>query len=293
MDRIGNPLPNMSNNTSFPETADIETSSDGYASRFAGPTGEWFLQVQERITLAMLRDYETLGPEERGAETCAAPGDNRQSSFNPHHATSTSHLQSPKVPLSVLDVGGGHGQLAKPLCEKGFRVTVIGSHESCRKRVAGLIESGRCEFATGNLVALPFPDRSFDAVLCFRFLPHCTQWQKLIGELCRVAKNSVIADYPSTRSFNAIAPALFDAKRKVEKNTRQWTTFKHVDIVKAFAGSGFVLHSRKSQFFVPMAVHRMLKCRGLSAGVETLCRLTGLTALFGSPTIIEMRRKTL
>jgi hypothetical protein len=29
----------------FPETADIETSSDDYARRFAGKIGAWFLHV--------------------------------------------------------------------------------------------------------------------------------------------------------------------------------------------------------------------------------------------------------
>jgi len=263
----------MTDDRNLPETADIETSSDDYASRFTGPTGEWFLRVQERITLNMLQDCEK----------------HEASSVPP----STLHLPPSTFNLSVLDVGGGHGQLAAPLSEKGFRITVVGSHESCRRRIAGLVESGRCGFRVGNLVALPFPDRSFDAVLCFRFLPHCTQWQKLISELCRVARTSVIVDYPSTRSFNAVAPALFDAKQKVEKNTRQWTTFRHADILNEFAGNGFVLHARRSQFFIPMAIHRMIKCRCISATMEMLCRAIGLTALFGSPTIAEMRRKTL
>ena len=29
----------------FPETADIHTSSDEYATRFSGPAGEWMLAV--------------------------------------------------------------------------------------------------------------------------------------------------------------------------------------------------------------------------------------------------------
>ena len=32
--------------SAFPETADVETSSDDYARRFAGPVGEWFLERQ-------------------------------------------------------------------------------------------------------------------------------------------------------------------------------------------------------------------------------------------------------
>ena len=72
----------------FPETADIHTSSDEYATRFSGAAGTWMLDVQEQITRRLLRGFEGS---------------------------------------SVLDVGGGHGQLAIPLCRDGWRVTVLGS----------------------------------------------------------------------------------------------------------------------------------------------------------------------
>ena len=49
---------------------DVETASDDYARRFSGPVGEWFLDVQERACLDLLRPW-------RGG--------------------------------TVLDVGGGHG----------------------------------------------------------------------------------------------------------------------------------------------------------------------------------------
>ena len=39
----------------------------------------------------------------------------------------------------MLDVGGGHGQLAIPLCRAGYRVTVLGSDASCRRRLEALV----------------------------------------------------------------------------------------------------------------------------------------------------------
>ena len=54
---------------------------------------------------------------------------------------------------TVLDVGGGHGQLAVPLCRDGWRVTVLGSAESCRHRVREVVDSGACEFVVGNVLA--------------------------------------------------------------------------------------------------------------------------------------------
>lgn len=241
----------MTTPSSGPETADIETSSDGYAARFAGPVGGWFLEVQEKITEAMLS---------------GCPG------------------------ASILDVGGGHGQLAGPLCRLGFPVTVLGSDDSCRKRIAGMVDGGACRFVVGNVVALPFPDREFDVAMSFRLLPHCTAWPVLIAELCRVARRSVIVDYPTSEGLNAIAPALFGAKKKLEGNTREWRLFTHAEVDGEFARNGFVLRKRAPQFFLPMVVHRALRCRGLSAGMEAACRALGLTRRWGSPVIAEYGR---
>jgi len=236
----------------YPETADIETSSNEYAARFAGPAGEWMLQVQEEITLGFLRG-------------------------NPS--------------ATVLDVGGGHGQLAIPLSREGFRVTVLGSAECCRERIADIVDSGACLFVVGNAIDLPFPDRSFDTVISFRMLTHCGRWPKLIEELCRVATGSVVVDYPTSQSLNAIAPMLFKAKKKLEGNTRTWRLFHHAEVVAEFRKQGFEISRSRAQFFLPMVLHRTLKSRRLSAALEKICRGLFLTRRWGSPVIVEMTRK--
>ncbi len=247
--------PNMTTKTGTAgpdeEVADIETSSEGYAARFAGPAGEWMLGVQESISLSLL----------------PPPGE-----------------------ISVLDVGGGHGQLARPFSQRGYVVTVVGSDESCRNRISDLLEKGQCQFTVGNMVALPFPDWSFDVVVSFRLLPHCAAWPVLIRELCRVARTAVVVDYPTSQGLNAIAPALFGAKKKWEGNTRQWRMFSHAEIESEFARHGFVAKCRVPQFFLPMVLHRMLKNPRLSSGLETICRRLGLTRRWGSPVIVRMDR---
>ena len=233
----------------FPETADIETSNDDYATRFRGAAGEFMLDVQERITLDFLKALK---------------------------------------PADVLDVGGGHGQLAIPVADQGIPITVLGSDASCSHRIRDIVEDGRCTFTVGNVINLPYPDDAFDVVICFRLVTHCTRWPELIRELCRVARRAVIVDYPTSQSVNAIAPALFNAKKKLEVNTRHWELFRHHQILESFAEAGFGQARVKKQFFLPMVLHRMLKCRPLSAGLEGLCRGLGLTRLWGSPVIIQM-----
>jgi SAM-dependent methyltransferase len=237
---------------SYPETADVETASEGYARRFAGPTGEWFLRTQARTTLRLLSDA--------GCRT-------------------------------VLDVGGGHGQLAVPLAERGDDVTVVGSDPVCRSRVAALVETGRCRFVVGNLIALPFADRSFDASIAFRLATHCARWPELIGELCRVARRCVIIDYPTSQSINVLAPSLFAAKKRIESNTRTWIPFRHADIHAEFERHGFRIAARHAQFFLPMVLHRALRCQPLSACAEMVFRSVGLTRALGSPVIVQAARE--
>jgi 2-polyprenyl-3-methyl-5-hydroxy-6-metoxy-1,4-benzoquinol methylase len=230
----------------FLETADIETASDDYASRFAGPTGEWMLGLQARITM------ELLGAT--GAQT-------------------------------VLDVGGGHAQLALPLSSAGFDVTVTGSDGSCRQRIEQEVEAGTIQFDIADVLKLPYPDHSFDAVICFRLITHCERWEQVVSELCRVARKAVVVDYPTSQSLNAVAPGLFGAKKKIERNTRAWRLFRHDQVNGAFAARDFKLDRRVGQFFFPMVLHRALKCRCISATLEAIAGAVGLKRLWGSPVI--------
>lgn len=233
------------------EDADVETSSAGYALRFSGPVGALLLDVQARTTLDLLRGFA-------GA--------------------------------SVLDVGGGHGQLVGPLVDAGHTVTVFGSDAKCADRVRPWIDRGRAEFRSGDLLALPFDDRSFDVVLAFRLLPHVRRWPDLLAGLTRVARRAVIVDYPTARSVNALAGATFGLKKGVEGDTRPFRVFKDSEIAAAFAARGFRSAERQPQFFFPMALHRMLGSAALARALEGAARRTGLTSLFGSPVILRAER---
>ena len=149
------------------EDADVETSSDAYARRFAGAVGAWFLDVQARTTLDLLAPW---------------PG------------------------ARVLDVGGGHGQLAGPLLDAGHEVTVVGSAPACGDRVRPLVDAGRARFQAGDLLRAALagprvrrrarlppaaPRRATGA----SWWPSCAGWPR----------RAVIVDYPTRRSVNAVA----------------------------------------------------------------------------------------
>jgi 2-polyprenyl-3-methyl-5-hydroxy-6-metoxy-1,4-benzoquinol methylase len=237
----------------YPETADIETSSSGYAARFSGAVGAWMLDVQEQTVAGWLADR---------------PG------------------------ATVLDVGGGHNQLAGPLARRGHPVTVVGSDESCRHRLEADVSAGRVSFTMGNLIEVPFGDRSFDVAIAIRLVPHCQRWQSLVAELCRIARQAVIVDYPTSQSVNALSGSMFGLKKSLEGNTRPYTLFTHREIRDAFARHGFGLARQRPQFFLPMVLHRTLRSRSASAALEAACAAMGLTRRFGSPALVEMIRRT-
>lgn len=229
---------------------DVETSSDDYARRFSGPVGDWFLSVQERACLDFVRPW-------RGGR--------------------------------VLDVGGGHAQVAVPLAREGFAVTVLGSAPACRARLDQAATRGgvKVAFEAGSVVELPYADGSFDVVVSFRLLPHVVRWRRLVSELCRVARHAVVVDYAPLVSANVLAPLLFCVKKGIERNTRHYLMFLDQDVRRAFRSSGYEVTGRFNQFFVPMVVHRALGRPALSARAEEAARRLGLTRLLGSPVVVR------
>lgn len=235
------------------EQADVETASAGYARRFAGPVGAWFLEVQARATLELLKPF-------------------------------------PRA--SVLDVGGGHGQVAPALLAAGHSLTVLGSNaDACSDLLRPLVDSRRVPFVATDLLATGLPDRAFEVVLAYRLLPHVARWPELVAELCRLARHAVIVDYPTRRSVNAVAEAFFGMKKGVEGNTRPFLVFREAEIAGAFARARFRETGRRPQFFFPMALHRGLGRAGVSRALEGVAGGLGLRGALGSPVILRCERE--
>jgi methyltransferase family protein len=237
------------------ETADIESSSEGYARRFRGSVGRWLLQQQTRLALLALQGL-------------------------PSGAT-------------VLDVGGGHAQIAPPLMQAGYHVTVVGSDPVCGARLRPLIEAGTCRFDVADPQRLPYRDREFDAVVCFRLLPHSVDWQRLVAGLCRVAAQRVVLDYPSLQSLNRASGRLFGVKQRIEGGTaRPFALFARYEVRRTFAAAGFVVRDEHPQFLWPMSLHRLTRSARLARSLEWPGRALGLTRRWGSPVIVRADRRS-
>jgi SAM-dependent methyltransferase len=231
---------------------DRVSSSDAYARRFRGPLGRWHLGVQRDAILSML---------------------------------------APWPQAAVLDVGGGHGQYAEDLVANRYRLTVLGSDPETSHRIAPLVSSGKCQFEVGHFLKLPHDDRSFEGVVSMRQLSHLADWETFLAELCRVAKHAVIIDFPVIRSFNFASRLLFPLKRKIENDTtRPFIVFDEKQVIEVLRRQGFVPTDRMPQFFLPMALHRLIRWVPPIQLLEWIFRCIGMTRRFGSPVILRAER---
>ena len=96
------------------------------------------------------------------------------------------------VPLDgdVLEIGPGYGVTTRWLTEQGARLTAV---EVDPDLAAGVRASfgDRVDVHTGDGADLPFPDASFDTVVCFTMLHHVPspeQQDRLFAEAARVLR---------------------------------------------------------------------------------------------------------
>jgi ubiquinone/menaquinone biosynthesis C-methylase UbiE len=168
-------------------------------------------------------------------------------------------------------------------------VLVFGSNERSLERVQRQFPD--CPTVAGDLLDLPFASRTFDVVVAVRLLPHVRNWPRLLAELCRVARSTVIVDYPRTAGFNGLTPLLFPLKKRLEGNTRHYRNFRDAELDEVLRACGFETRERHVQFLLPMVVHRRANGAQSLRNVERLAKSLHLTKAFGSPVVLRADRR--
>lgn len=230
---------------------DIQTASVGYVTRFSGKLGEYFLNVQAEAVFALTAN-------------------------------------DPEKPLKILEVGGGHGQLTSRFLARNHEVWVHGSAPECFTRLQELKNQypEKLHFVRSPLEKLPFGDQTFDLVVAVRLLGHVTDIRGMLREMCRVSTKQVLFDFASSRSFNCIAPLFFPLKKRIERNTRQFFYYSLPTIAQHLEAVGYQVQGIRKQYFLPMAVHRLLNKPRATELMELFFKKTGLTRAYGSPVIL-------
>lgn len=236
------------------DAPDIVSSSPRYALRFSGRSGAYLLARQSDGISRLLR-----------------------------HANGRVR--------SVLDVGGGHMQVASLLAPTGYRVVVHGSTAACLFRLPELARAHpeRVEGRIGPLWELPATDGEFELVVAIRMLGHVRRWRELLAELCRASSRYVLIEFAAASGAQRLSHALFGLKRHVEGDTRKFWTYTVDEVGAELRRLGFRLVDVDRQFVLPIVVHRMLRQPALSRAVERALAMLGLSR-FGSPVLLLAER---
>ena len=193
---------------------------------------------------------------------------------------------------SVLDVGTGTGRGAIALARRGAIVTGVDASaemlEVARKRAA---EAGvSVTFSREDAHRLPFDDRSFDAVLCLRVLMHTPDWRRSLSELCRVARERVVFDYPAMASAALLESVARRVAHAAGARVEAYRVFTDASVREVLRSNGFRLADSHRQFVLPIALHKKLNSAPATRRIEGALHRVGLNALLGSPVTVVAER---
>jgi SAM-dependent methyltransferase len=245
--------PATSDHYSYTAYADAEMAAGFDAKRFGGPIGRLLLADQERVLTASLGDLSKQ---------------------------------------RILDVGTGTGRAALALARRGARVAGIDASTEmlsvARRRAA---EAGLpIEFTEADAHSLPFPDRSFDSVVCLRLLMHVPDWRRSVFELCRVADKRIVFDYPSLASAASLQALWRRVALAGGRNVEAYRTFRDGAIARELARHGFRITATHKQYVLPIAIHKLIGSAGFTRAIEGTLAGIGVLRLAGSPVTIAAER---
>ncbi len=192
----------------------------------------------------------------------------------------------------ILDVGTGTGRAAIALARRGAVVTgVDASAEMLHVAERRAREAGASvTFTRGDAHRLDVADRSFDSVVCLRVLMHTPDWQQSLKELCRVANERVVFDYPARWSTAALQAAARRVTHLFDARVEAYRVFSSRAIARVLESQGFRVTGEHRQFVLPIALHKRVGSEAWTKRTEAWMTRTGLMRRFGSPVTIVAER---
>jgi SAM-dependent methyltransferase len=238
---------------SYAVYADPAMAESFDAVRFGGPIGRLIAESQERVLTSFL-----------------APIQGRR----------------------ILDVGTGTGRAAIVLAKHGGLVTGVDASDEmlavARRRAIDAQVAPT--FERGDAHGLSYPDRSFDDVVCLRVLMHTPGWRASLGELCRLARERVVFDYPAMASVAAIQALARKVAHAAGARVEAYRVFSDRSVDAVIEAQGFRIRERHRQFVLPIALHKRLGSIAATGKIEGAFAAIGLRHLIGSPVTVVAER---
>lgn len=192
----------------------------------------------------------------------------------------------------ILDIGTGTGRAALLMARGGAKVVGVDASEEmltvARQRARD--QGATVTFTVGDAHKLEFVDRSFDVAISLRVLMHTPRWSECVAELCRVADQLVIIDYPSARSVARIQSWTRRLTAVFGGATEPYRVFTDVEIAAALEQCGFRVRSVHRLFVLPIALHKALGLPRVTLAVEEWLDRIGLLRWLGSPVTLVAER---
>jgi 2-polyprenyl-3-methyl-5-hydroxy-6-metoxy-1,4-benzoquinol methylase len=238
---------------SYSHYASRDVASGFDALRFGGPVGRFLLESQEQFLLRAL---------------------------------------APLAGKTIADVGAGTGRASIGLARAGAVVTGLDASAEMlevareRARAAGVAVT----FDVADAHALPLGSQSVDAAVCLRVVMHTIDWQRVVAELCRVSRETVILDFPSVRSFAAVESRWRRRQAAAGRPVEAYRVLDVKDVSAALEGHGFRVVTVDRQFVLPINLHKRLGSLALTRSLEAGLAAVGLLRVFGSPVTVVARR---
>lgn len=245
--------PSPSDHYSYSVYADPAMAEAFDTLRFSGPIGRMIAESQERVIASFL---------------------------------------APVTGRTILDVGTGTGRAALALAVRGATVTGVDASAEMlavaerRAKDAGIAVT----FIRGDAHGLDFRPQSFDAVTCLRVLMHTPDWRQSLGELCRVARQQVVFDYPALSSAAALQAVTRHVAHALGARVEAYRVFSDRAVRAALAVHGFRIVHAHRQFVLPIALHKTINSEPVTRRIEGAMSRAGLTWLLGSPVTVVAER---
>ena len=136
-------------------------------------------------------------------------------------------------PGRALDAACGTGRYARYMSQRGHKVSAVDMTPKMIERARQGAQE--VDFKVGSLEALPFPDQTFDLVMCGLALTHLAEIGKAISEIARVLKvggTAVISDHHPIAGFLG-GSAIFQDRDHFYRNVNSYV-HSHSEYVSAF-----------------------------------------------------------
>lgn len=132
---------------------------------------------------------------------------------------------------TFLDAPCGAGRATILLAREGYDVTAIDLGEGALavSREQAVKAGITARFEQADILQMPFADRQFDAVLCFRLYHHFPQDRlrvEVIKELCRVSRRYVLMSYLDPYAYTSL-------RRRISRELGIKTSRQHATSLKS------------------------------------------------------------